>query len=95
MCDGCKKPQPESPPENPPARRHHDLSLRGAFRPLLTFSIGGALFWMSTYLSFAGKLNPDVWFTTWMQIFGMMVAFFFGERSALKGNDPEVERRAG
>lgn len=67
--------------------------MRGAFRPLLTaFIVTGAMV-VSSLLVWAEKLDAVKWFDNWMSIIAMMVGFFFGERSALKGADPEADRR--
>lgn len=73
--------------------RRHPMSLRGAFRPILTFTLAVLLLCLSSWFVYIKLITGDVWFTTWAQLVGIMLAFFFGERSALKNIDPELERR--
>lgn len=79
-----------------PDRRHcWPLSARGLFRPIFTFTLGFILLTVSAAFVHYRYIEGALWFTTWMQVLGMMIAFFFGERSALKAHDPELERRGG
>lgn len=80
-------------PSAPTPDRRHGLSVRGMFRPTFTFTIGLLLFFVSSWFVHLRLLAGDIWFNSWMSAVVMMVAFFFGERSALKSNDPELERR--
>jgi len=53
---------------------------------LLTFGLFGS----TTYFVTSGAIKGDIYLTTWIQMVGMMVAFYFGEHSALKTpGDPE------
>lgn len=63
--------------------------IQAMFRPVLTGLLAVGLFAASLFLVYLTRLAADLWFSSWMQIIGMMVAFFFGERSALKTHDDE------
>lgn len=58
-------------------------------RPLLTLLLTFTLCIASAVLVFHKALDASVWFQGWLQIVGMIVAFYFGERSALKSKDVE------
>ena len=59
-------------------------------RPFLTLILTFGLFGSTTYFVTSGAIKGDIYLTTWIQMVGMMVAFYFGERSALKTpGDPE------
>ncbi len=53
-------------------------------RPALTMLLTIGLFAATTHMVLQGHLKADVYLTTWGGMVGMMVAFFFGERAALK-----------
>ena len=59
-------------------------------RPILTLILTFGLFFSTTYFVYTTALKGDVYLTTWIQLVSMMIAFYFGERSALKQpNEPE------
>lgn len=59
-------------------------------RPFLTLLLTFGLFGASTYFVVIGKISAELYLTTWIQMVAMMIAFYFGERSALKQiGDPE------
>ena len=59
-------------------------------RPILTLILTFGLFFATTYFVYSTLLKGDVYLTTWIQLVSMMIAFYFGERSALKQpSDPE------
>lgn len=58
-------------------------------RPALTLFLTLGLFAATTYLVLVGKLEASIYLTSWLNIVLMMIAFFFGERSALKNKDEE------
>lgn len=53
-------------------------------RPLLTLILTFGLFFTTTHFVLNGALKADIYLNTWIQMVSMMVAFYFGERSALK-----------
>lgn len=63
-----------------------------ALRPFLTLLLTCGLFSATTYFVLSERLKGDIYLTTWMQIVGMMIAFWFGERAALKKPGEDVER---
>lgn len=53
-------------------------------RPILTLLLTFGLFAATTHMVFQSMLKADIYLTTWIQMVGMCVAFYFGERAALK-----------
>ena len=53
-------------------------------RPILTYFFAVVYMSVSTYGVFVGKIDFTIYFSQIGTLVGMMIAFWFGERSALK-----------
>ncbi len=58
-------------------------------RPVLTLLLTFGLFAATAHLVFTGRLSAEIFLANWIQMVGMMVAFYFGERAALKSPGKE------
>ena len=58
-------------------------------RPLLTLLLTIGLFSTTTYFVLESHIAGDLYLSLWLNIVSMMIAFYFGERSALKNKDEE------
>lgn len=58
-------------------------------RPALTLFLTLGLFGTTTYFVIASHIAGDLYLSLWLNIVSMMIAFYFGERSALKNKDEE------
>lgn len=58
--------------------------LSESVRPILTYFFAVVYMSVSTYGVFVGKIDFTIYFSQIGTLVGMMIAFWFGERSALK-----------
>ena len=56
-------------------------------RPLLTLLLTIGLFGTTTYFVLIAIIAGDLYLSLWLNIVSMMIAFYFGERSAMKQSD--------
>lgn len=59
-------------------------ALSGSVRPILTYFFAVVYMSVSTYGVFVGKIDFTIYFSQIGTLVGMMIAFWFGEKSALK-----------
>lgn len=59
-------------------------ALSESVRPILTYFFAVVYMSVSTYGVFVGKIDFTIYFSQIGTLVGMMIAFWFGERSALK-----------
>ena len=59
-------------------------ALSGRASPILTYFFAVVYMSVSTYGVFVGKIDFTIYFSQIGTLVGMMIAFWFGEKSALK-----------
>ena len=62
-------------------------ALSESVRPILTYFFAVVYMSVSTYGVFVGKIDFTIYFSQIGTLVGMMIAFWFGERSALKNSN--------
>ena len=65
-------------------------NLSDSVRPILTYFFATLYIIVSTWGVFAGKIEFQMYFAQIGTMVGMMISFWFGEKSALKNPNGEV-----